>query len=159
MFVPMIVISALGLGIILTTSAFVFSVAKTIGAAYLIWLGISLWRSANKMKNQDLVGKPVSLGRAFRTEGLVAISNPKAILIFAAFFPQFVDVDAYWHSFAMLGGAFLIMEAVAILTYAALGKLASRFAVGKLPLMQRASGATMCLFGVLLLVSPQPSRA
>lgn len=158
-FVPMIAISALGLGIVLTTSALVFSIAKMAGAAYLVWLGISLWRSARKLKGQDLSGEYVSLGRAFRTEGLVAISNPKAILIFAAFFPQFVVVDAYWQSFALLGAAFLVMEAVAILAYAAFGRLASRFAAGKLPIMQRASGATMCLFGVLLLISPQPSRA
>lgn len=158
-FVPMIAISALGLGIVLTTSSFVFGIAKVVGAAYLIWLGISLWRSASTLKTRDISGERVPLGRAFKTEGIVAVSNPKAILIFAAFFPQFVAVDAYWQSYAMLGAAFLMMEAVAILAYAAFGKLASRFAVGKLPKLQRASGATMCLFGVLLLVSPQPSRA
>lgn len=157
-FVPMIAISALGLGIVLTTSVLVFSIAKVVGAAYLIWLGISLWRSASTMKTQELSDERVSLGRAFKAEGLVAISNPKAILIFAAFFPQFVVVESYWQSFAMLGAAFLAMEAVAILAYAAFGRLASRFAVGKLPTLQRVSGATMCLFGVLLLVSPQPSR-
>ncbi|WP_195822780.1 LysE family translocator [Roseobacter sp. MH60115] len=157
-FVPMIAISALGLGIVLTTSALVFSIAKVIGATYLIWLGISLWRSAKAMKTQNLSGEQVSLSQAFRAESLVAVSNPKAILIFAAFFPQFVIVDAYWQSFAMLGAAFLVMEAVAIFTYAAFGRMASRFAAGKLSMLQRASGATMCLFGILLLISPQPSR-
>ena len=86
------------------------------------------------------------------------MSNPKAILIFAAFFPQFVIVDAYWQSYAMLGAAFLVMEAVAILGYASFGKVASHFAFGKLPTLQKASGATMIVFGILLLYSPQPSR-
>ena len=49
-FVTMIAISALGLGIVLTTSVLVFSTAKVVGAAYLIWLGISLWRTASAMK-------------------------------------------------------------------------------------------------------------
>lgn len=157
-FVPMIALSALGLGLVLTTSAVVFSIAKIVGAVYLVWLGISLWRSANNLQLEDLAGSETSLRRAFKTEALVAISNPKAILIFAAFFPQFVVVDAYWQSFVSLGLAFLAMEAVAICAYAMFGKLASKFASGKLPTLQRVSGATMCLFGVLLLISPQPTR-
>lgn len=158
-FVPMIGLSALGLGLVLTTSAVVFSIAKIIGAIYLVWLGISLWRSAKTLQLESLAGGKTSLSRAFKAEALVAVSNPKAILIFAAFFPQFVVVEAYWQSFALLGLAFLTMEAVAILAYATFGKLASKFASEKLPMLQRVSGATMCLFGLLLLISPQPTRA
>ncbi|MFK7871485.1 MAG: LysE family translocator [Roseobacter sp.] len=158
-FVPMIAVSALGLGVLLTESAFVFSIVKVIGAAYLIWLGVSLWRSAGSVDRSGFQESPTTLGQAFRSEALVACSNPKAILIFAAFFPQFINVDAYWQSYAMLGGAFLAMEVVAIFAYAAFGRLALSFAAGKLPVMQRMSGATMCLFGVLLLMSPQPTRA
>jgi threonine/homoserine/homoserine lactone efflux protein len=90
---------------------------------------------------------------------MVALSNPKAILIFAAFFPQFVVLENYWQSYAMLGVAFLLMEAVAIVVYALAGRFASSFASNKLPAMQRVSGVKMCIFGVLLLVSPQPSRS
>ncbi len=157
-FVPIIAVSALGLGLVLTTSAVVFSVAKIFGAIYLVWLGISLWRSADTVQLGDLAGGKTSLSGAFKAEALVALSNPKAILIFAAFFPQFVVVDAYWKSFVLLGLAFLAMEAVAIFAYATFGKFASRLASGNLPTLQRVSGATMCLFGVLLLVSPQPTR-
>lgn len=158
-FIPMIAISALGLGLVLTTSALVFSIAKVVGAAYLIWLGLSLWRSAKTMRPEDIAGGSISTRNAFKSEALVAVSNPKAILIFAAFFPQFVALEAYWQSYAMLGGAFLIMEAVAIFAYAVFGRLASTFAAGKIPTLQRVSGATMCLFGALLLVSPQPTRS
>ena len=158
-FVPMIALSALGLGIVLTTSALVFQIVKGVGAAYLIWLGVTLWRTARTVSLGEVGYVPGSLPRALKSEAMVALSNPKAILIFAAFFPQFVDTNAYWSSYAMLGAAFLIMEALAVLAYATLGKLASRFAASKLPLMQRISGATMCLFGALLLVSPQPTRA
>ena len=158
-FVPMIGLSALGLGLVLTTSAVVFHAIKVVGALYLIWLGITLWRSAASAQIAELSAGPPRLSRAFRAEAVVALSNPKAILIFAAFFPQFVSVEAYWHSYALLGLAFLAMEAVAVLAYAVAGKWAARVAAGQLPVLQRVSGATMCLFGVLLLLSPQPARS
>ncbi|WP_371171332.1 LysE family translocator [Aliiroseovarius sp. 2305UL8-7] len=158
-FVPMIAVSALGLGVVLTASALVFGIVKAVGAAYLIWLGVSLWRSARTMEVAQISAHPARLGRAFRSEAMVALSNPKAILIFAAFFPQFVVLENYWQSYAMLGAAFLLMEAVAIFAYALAGRFASKFASDKLPTMQRVSGITMCIFGILLLTSPQPSRS
>tara|TARA_R110000851_G_scaffold303729_1_gene461402 strand:+ start:2602 stop:3219 length:618 start_codon:yes stop_codon:yes gene_type:complete len=158
-FVPMIAISALGLGLVLTTSAIVFNIAKMIGAVYLIWLGISLWRSAKTLTAEEISGGVMTVQNGFKAEAMVAISNPKAILIFAAFFPQFVVLGAYWQSYALLGAAFLLMEAIAIFAYAVFGRLASTFAAGKIPMLQRVSGATMCLFGVLLLISPQPTRS
>jgi threonine/homoserine/homoserine lactone efflux protein len=158
-FLPMIAVSALGLGFVLTTSALVFSIVKVIGAAYLIWLGISLWRSSTTVETERVDGVKLPLRRAFRSEAVVALSNPKAILIFAAFFPQFVAVDAYWHSYAMLGAAFIGMEAIAICIYALIGRFASKFATGKLSLMQRASGLTMGLFGLLLLMSPSATKS
>ena len=72
-FAPMIVLSALGLGLILTTSALVFSVTKFLGAAYLIWLGISLWRSAKTLKVQEIGGTSMSVGNAFKAEALSLI--------------------------------------------------------------------------------------
>ena len=54
-FVPMIVISALGLGLVLSASAVIFSAVKIVGAIYLIWLGASLWRSARTLPTRDLV--------------------------------------------------------------------------------------------------------
>lgn len=158
-FISMIALSALGLGAVLRTSAFVFSVVKFIGAAYLIWLGISLWRRAKSLETSGFGTEPSTVRQAFKAEATVAISNPKAILIFAAFFPQFVTVDAFWQSYAMLGVTFLLMEAVAISVYATLGKVASKYASNKLPMMQRVSGLMMCLFGALLLASPQPTSS
>ncbi|MEM9384498.1 MAG: LysE family translocator [Pseudomonadota bacterium] len=158
-FVPMIALSALGLGVLLTASAALFTVLKVAGATYLIWLGVSLWRGAEAVPTQVVQGHELTLRRAFRAEALVAMSNPKALLIFAAFFPQFVVVERYWQSYAMLGAAFIAMEAVAIAVYAALGRFAARFTSARLPAVQRTSGATMVLFGLLLLLSPQPSRS
>lgn len=151
----MIAVSALALGVFITASALVFGIVKAVGAAYLIWLDVSLWRSARTMKVAQISAHPARLGRAFKSEAMVALGNPKAILIFAAFFPKFVVLQSY----AILGAAFLLMEAVAIFANALAGPFASKFASDRLPIMQRISGITMCIFGILLLVSPQPLRA
>jgi len=158
-FVPMIALSALGLGLVLSTSALVFTAVKILGAGYLIWLGVKLLKSAAATQTADLPVSPVRLRDSFRREALVAIGNPKAILIFAAFFPQFVDVDAYALSYLTLGGIFLVLEAAAILTYAMIGHFAARTAAAKLHWFQRGSGIGMILFGVLLLLAKPPALA
>lgn len=155
-FAPMIAISALGLGVILTTSALIFNAVKVIGAAYLIWLGISLWRKAGEATDAHVTLSKATATSAFRAELFSALTNPKAILIFAAFFPQFADITAYWTSYAMLGAAFLALEVMAVLAYAVAGRFAIGLTGQRISLMQRTSGATMCLFGALLLLSPAP---
>lgn len=157
-FAPMIAASALGLGMLMAASAAVFSAVKIIGAAYLIWLGIRLLRTPAAAGMTTLAADRPTPAAAFRREGLVALGNPKAILVFTAFFPQFVDLDAYWTSYAVLGLIFLSLELVAILVYAAAGRFAATFAASRLHWFQRISGAGMILFGVLLLLSPQPAR-
>jgi len=157
-FVPMIAASALGLGVLLSASATVFGVVKIIGAAYLIWLGIKLLRTPAATGASVSQRGAVPLPQAFRREGLAALGNPKAILIFAAFFPQFVVADHYWLSYAQLGGIFLLLEVVAIAVYATAGRFAAAFAATRLHWFQRLSGAGMVVFGVLLLLARQPGR-
>lgn len=158
-FAPMIAASALGLGMLLAASATVFSLVKLAGALYLVWLGIRLLRTPAPGGAEAADPARPTLGNAFRREGLVALGNPKAILVFTAFFPQFVDLQAYWTSYALLGLIFLVLEAVAILVYAAVGRFAARFAARRMHWFQRVSGAGMIVFGILLLFSPQPARA
>lgn len=158
-FAPMIALSALGLGLVLSTSALVFTIVKVLGAGYLIWLGLKLLKSPASDGPDDGQGAALCLAACFRREALVAMGNPKAILIFAAFFPQFVDVDAYALSYLTLGGIFLVLEAAAILIYALVGAFAARTAATKLHWFQRGSGVGMILFGLLLLVTKRPGQA
>ncbi|WP_458718383.1 LysE family translocator [Pseudomonas gregormendelii] len=89
-FAVVLALCALGLGALIQASATGFTVLKVVGGLYLIWLGWGLWRSA-----------PVSLeptgATSFRRwslfrQGLVsALSNPKALLLFTAFIPPFLD--------------------------------------------------------------------
>lgn len=158
-FIPMIALSALGLGIVLSTSAIVFTGVKLLGAAYLIWLGVKLLRSAGASASAVLPGEPTQMRDAFRREGMMALGNPKAILIFAAFFPQFVAIDAYAQSYLTLGVVFLVLEATAICLYAGVGHFAARTAASKMHWFQRASGIGMIAFGVLLLLARRPQAS
>ncbi|MBE7325094.1 LysE family translocator [Nocardioides sp. Y6] len=156
-FAPMILASALGLGALLSVSAVAFGVLKVLGAAYLIYLGVRLLIDA-KPKDLGETTAPMSLRAALRSEGTVALTNPKAILIFTVFLPQFVNVDRYWSSYAVVGLSFLVLEVAAIATYAALGRLARTFAATRLHWLQRASGVGMILFGGLMVFARQPAE-
>ncbi|EJC65897.1 Lysine exporter protein [Alcaligenes faecalis subsp. faecalis NCIB 8687] len=151
-FAIMIVVAALGMGSLLMVSETAFTVVKFVGAAYLIWLGIKLLRANGRASTEQLeLGKTDIRGLA-RQEFLVAIGNPKAILIFTAFFPQFVDMNNYWTSFMIQGVIFLLLEVIAIAAYAYVGTRLSgvlQHAQG-LRWVNRISGSMMIGFGLIL---------
>lgn len=158
-FAIMIAVAALGMGALLAASEMAFAVVKGLGAAYLIWLGVRLLRAGGDMHSAD-AGLSSGDNRGFvRQEFLVAIGNPKAILIFTAFFPQFVVAGAYWGSFLTLGAIFLALELLAIALYAYAGTRLSgvmRNASG-LRRINRISGGTMIGFGLLLAMARRPA--
>lgn len=151
-FAIMIVVAALGMGSLLMVSETAFTVVKFAGAAYLIWLGIKILRANGRTSTEQLeLGKTDIRGLA-RQEFLVAIGNPKAILIFTAFFPQFVDMNNYWTSFMIQGVIFLLLEVIAIAAYAYVGTRLSgvlQHAQG-LRWVNRISGSMMIGFGLIL---------
>jgi homoserine/homoserine lactone efflux protein len=107
-------LSALGLGAVLAASEAAFTTLKLIGAAYLVWLGIKTFRGGTGMQ---LDGKG-SANRSLFLQGiLVGGSNPKSLLFFTAFFPQFIDPAApFLPQFLLLSltfvlGDFLILGA------------------------------------------------
>ncbi|EPX83500.1 hypothetical protein Salmuc_02108 [Salipiger mucosus DSM 16094] len=155
----MIAASALGLGVLLSTSALLFGAVKIVGAIYLIWMGVKLILTKPAPDGVETDHLKPTIRQALRREAMIAVSNPKAILIFAAFFPQFVDTSSYWQSYATLGAIFIALEACAITLYAAAGHFAAAFAYTRLHWFQRTSGAGMIVFGLILFFSRQPGRA
>ena len=118
-FAIMIAIAGLGMGAVLVASEMAFDVIKYIGAAYLVWIGIRLLRApAPAMTQAAASGTPPSLRALARQEFTVAAGNPKAILVFTAFLPQFVDIaKPMLPQFTVLGASFLVLECVAIALY------------------------------------------
>ncbi|MCX2900172.1 LysE family translocator [Pseudomonas mandelii] len=89
-FAVVLALCALGLGALIQASATWFTVLKVVGGLYLIWLGWGLWRSAPI--NLESTGTTSSRRWSLFRQGLVsALSNPKALLLFTAFIPPFLD--------------------------------------------------------------------
>jgi threonine/homoserine/homoserine lactone efflux protein len=83
-------LSMLGLGALLAASAAVFIGLKWVGAAYLVWLGIKLWRAGGTLDARPRTDR-VSALRMMGHAWLVTALNPKSITFFVAFLPQFID--------------------------------------------------------------------
>ena len=93
-----VILVALGLGVIVQESIVVFTVLKLGGAAYLVYLGFEAVRRRKEFLagNGDdvLRGTPMTWARAIRQGYVVGVSNPKGFMMLAAVLPQFVNRDA-----------------------------------------------------------------
>jgi len=111
-FVAVIALSMFGIGALLKASLAWLTVLKWLGGAYLVWLGIQVWRSAPV--GVEIIGtlQPNSGGSLFRQGALSALTNPKGILFFAAFLPQFIDPHrSLVTQFIVMAGTFAVTEA------------------------------------------------
>ncbi|NQV61841.1 MAG: LysE family translocator [Alphaproteobacteria bacterium] len=85
---------ALGLSTAMVLLADLFDLIRWLGAAYLIWLGLREWRAKGVTLEDTTAGAPRAKTAVFWQGIVVAITNPKTILFYAAFFPQFIDPAA-----------------------------------------------------------------
>lgn len=84
-------LAATGLGALIAASATAFAVLKTVGAAYLIFLGVRMWRAAAVPVAATVAARPRSMARMFGHAWLTTVLNPKTVLFFMVFLPQFLD--------------------------------------------------------------------
>jgi len=89
-----LVVSLLGLGALLATSAFWFTAVKWVGGLYLLYLGINLLRAGISSAELATPAAPGSRWRLFANTYLVTALNPKGIVFFVAFLPQFISPGA-----------------------------------------------------------------
>jgi threonine/homoserine/homoserine lactone efflux protein len=134
-FAIFLTISAVGLGAMLLASETAFTAVKWVGAVYLFYLGWRAWRS-REFQGLALADGSASLGQeaprsAFALamqEFLLGITNPKAIMLFAAIFPQFIDASRpAAHQFLVLGSIYLAAEFVSSAVYSAGGRQIRHF--------------------------------
>lgn len=120
-FAAMIALSAVGLAAILETSALVFHTIKILGGAYLLFIAFKLWTASTTREENMATGQKNQI-ELIKQEFLIAAGNPKAILIFTAFLPQFIDPTQNVASqFTILGALFLLLEVIALAGYALIG--------------------------------------
>jgi threonine/homoserine/homoserine lactone efflux protein len=138
-------LSMLGLGVLLASSAALFTALKWIGAAYLVWLGIKLWRAGGVLETEarsDATPRLKMLGHAW----LVTTLNPKSLIFFVAFVPQFIDpAKPFWPQAAILEATFVILAFANAFAYAVLGARARRLASSPraIRLVNRAGGTAL----------------
>lgn len=154
--------AALGLSALLATSAAAFTALKLLGAAYLLYVGVSLLRtrattSASVSPRADAIA-PLPLSSIFRQGLLTNVLNPKVALFFLAFVPQFIAPDSSDKAlaFVVLGSIFNVNGTLWCLALAAFTAGASSRI--RLPAraglwLNRTIGALMLSFGVKLALS------
>jgi len=164
--------AALGVSALLATSQMAFAVLKWLGAAYLVYVGVMMWRASlvDQKKSPDLIAGLASSARAgglksfknvfikgFWTNAL----NPKVALFFLAFLPQFIVPGAEHKTaaFLLLGLIFNFNSLWVGLSYAALAAAVShRFSVlqSAMVWLERAAGSLFIVFGLKLALTDNP---
>lgn len=146
----------LGLGVVLQSSAMLFTLLKLAGAAYLLYLGLRhlLGRSTIAPPADASAPAPRSAGRLYSEAALVATLNPKPILFFTALFPQFLNAaEPLLPQFFILTGIFTGMSLVSLLAYGTLAHRARRLLRQPriVTWINRLVGAIFITFGLALL--------
>lgn len=112
-FSALIALAMFGLTALLQTSASILSVLKWVGGAYLVWLGIQLWRSPALHLKVTGRAAPLSNLGMFRQGLLSALANPKVLLFYGAFLPQFIDPQrGLLLQFVIMAATFASVECV-----------------------------------------------
>ncbi|MEM9440375.1 MAG: LysE family translocator [Pseudomonadota bacterium] len=156
----MLVVLAAGLSTIVNHMGWVFDWLRLIGAAYLILLGLQLWRghasaSGASTPSSASAEKPDGSrrGKRFFWQGFFVLwSNPKALLFFGAFIPQFIDPSgSALAQTLVLGLIFIVVAAILDSSYALAAGRAGRWLSGKrMRLMERISGSLLIGGGLWL---------
>ena len=112
-------LSLLGLGALMSASAAMFTSFKWIGAIYLVYLGIKLWKLSPENSSGQYNTKNSSARSLFRRSFIVTALNPKGIAFFVAFLPQFIDpFKPAFSQLMLLGGTFLVLATINASLYA-----------------------------------------
>jgi threonine/homoserine/homoserine lactone efflux protein len=140
-------LSLAGLGALLAASATLFGVLKWLGAAYLVYLGVRLWRSPPVLA--EVAAEPAAARKVFLHAYMVTTLNPKSLAFFVAFVPQFVHWDAApLPQLVTLETTFVTLAAVNALAYAlAADRLRARIRRPRVLSFMNRTGAT-CLVGM-----------
>jgi homoserine/homoserine lactone efflux protein len=154
-FVIVIALSMFGIGALLQASLVWLTVLKWLGGAYLVWLGIQVWRAPPIGLELSGDASPRGGASMFRQGALSALTNPKALLFFAAFLPQFIDpARSLVLQFLIMAGSFAVVEVATELLIAGFAQRISPWLrrVGRR--FNQACGGVFMAIGVALPLRP-----
>jgi threonine/homoserine/homoserine lactone efflux protein len=155
-----LLLSLLGLGALLATSAFWFTVVKWAGGLYLLYLGIKLLRAGISPTELSAPAAPGSRWKLFAHTWLVTALNPKGIVFFVAFLPQFITPGAgLTRQLWILAVTFVLLATLNATLYAVFAGSARRLLAS--PRAQRrfniAGGSLLTAAGVWALLARRPA--
>jgi threonine/homoserine/homoserine lactone efflux protein len=155
-----LVVSLLGLGALLATSALWFTVVKLIGGLYLLYLGVKLLRTGISPVELAAPAAPGSRWRLFANTYLVTALNPKGIVFFVAFLPQFINPSSgVAQQLWVLAVTFVALAILNATLYAVFATSARRLLAS--PRAQRrfhlAGGSLLSAAGVWALLAKRPA--
>jgi threonine/homoserine/homoserine lactone efflux protein len=155
-----LLVSLVGLGALLATSALWFTAVKWVGGIYLLYLGVKLLRAGVASTALPAVALPRSRWRLFANTYLVTALNPKGIVFFVAFLPQFINPAAeVSRQLWVLAVTFVVMATINASLYAAFAATARR--VLSSPRAQRrfnlAGGTLLSAAGIWALLAKRPT--
>jgi threonine/homoserine/homoserine lactone efflux protein len=129
-----------------------FDIIRWIGAAYLIWLGVSRLRAVMRSQGVQPATLPIRRGRWFLQGVVASLSNPKVLLFLGAFFPQFIDLSApVAPQLALLAVSFVVTLAmVDCVVVIAFGSAKGRLVGGRLRIAEGVSGVLLVVGGLWL---------
>lgn len=145
--------AGLGLAAIIAASGAALTVIKWAGVAYLIWLGLRMIRNARPDTPTDFAPRsPVSLPALWMQGFLTSAANPKAVVFFAALFPQFISAeDPIWLQFIILSTTYLVLDGLFLSAYGVSASwIAARFKGAARLWIERLGGSFMIGAAVLL---------
>jgi threonine/homoserine/homoserine lactone efflux protein len=152
--------AALGLAALFAVSAIAFTVVKWLGALYLIYLGVRLWRQGDDAAAGAPTVRAQSHRRVFADGFVVALLNPKTAIFFAAFLPQFMNPQGALLAQSLLLGALFVAVAASTDTLYVLGAsvLAPRLRRGVTHARwgRRVAGTSFIALGLLTALSERP---
>jgi homoserine/homoserine lactone efflux protein len=161
-FQVLVILSALGLGVILTASSHLFYILKMIGAAYLVYLGLKLWFSStvNYSRGMDSSAHTISRASLFKQAFFVTSSNPKALIYVSALLPQFINPEqSLFTQVLILGLTAAVLQLLTFLIYALIAGQSKQFFQNEQNQLtfNRISGITFIGFGTALGLSESNS--
>ncbi|MEQ1939802.1 LysE family translocator [Mesorhizobium sp. CN5-321] len=130
-----------------------FEWVRLLGAAYLIYIGVQMWRSRGALNADGTARRP--RGGFFLQGLMVALSNPKTLIFFGAFIPQFLDpASNHALQIVIMGSTALVLAAMSDSAYAvAAGRAGRMLTAGRIRLLSRLSGSFLIGGGVWLAFS------
>ena len=144
--------AGLGLAAILVASQNALMAVKWFGVAYLVWMGVRMWRHADQAASTADASRSASLMMLWRQGFLTSAANPKAVVFFAALFPQFIDPNAsFIPQFLILSITYLAVDGAFLSSYGISASWLAAKLKGKATMLVNRIGSVFLLGAAIML--------